>query len=65
VLATFLLTLLVRFVLAPRLLVTTGRANDTAATAALQRWLLWLSAFNLVACLGALLTATRMIWVLH
>jgi hypothetical protein len=67
VITTFGLTVLVRFVLAPRLLVSAlDLGLETAATAALrERQLLWLSALNLVACLAALLFATRMIWVLH
>ena len=79
VIATFVLTLAVRFYLAPRLLrgstaggdnpmpaavtttgatVTTAVGRDLAATR-------WLSALNLLACLGALIFATQMVWELH
>jgi putative copper export protein len=59
VLATFGLTIAVRFVLAPRLAAANGPAAST------QRWVLGLSVANLAACLGAVLLATRMIFALH
>jgi putative copper export protein len=78
VVATFLLTLIVHFYFAPRLmkpsavgapggpavsstLVTTAQepvARDLVATR-------WLSILNVLACVGALIMATRMIWELH
>ena len=67
VLATFVLTLLVRFIYAPRLALQAVTADSGAAVAAgqLERAVLWLSLLNLAACLGALIFATRMIWELH
>jgi putative copper export protein len=79
VLATFILTLVVRFYFAPRLLhphtatVTdvpaTVPAGGTAAMAAPATQNLaavrWLSILNLLACLAALIFATRMVWELH
>ena len=79
VLATFVLTLLVRFYFAPRLLrdsLGTGTegnpgvvtsagtvvAEPVSRDLALTRWL---SILNLLACLGALIFATRMVWELH
>ena len=76
VLATFVLTLLVRFYFAPRLLrdslsAGTGGSPGAVTTAGtlvaepvtrdltLTRWL---SVLNLLACLGALIFATRMVW---
>ncbi len=67
VLATFALTLAVRFVLAPRLragVSTTGSAA-VAAEASGLRLVLWLSVLNLAACIAALLATTRMVWELH
>lgn len=70
VVATFALTLLVRFVLAPRLLaapaaVTAGGATTAADDQPTLRLVRWLSIVNLLACLGALIFATRMVWELH
>lgn len=79
VLATFVITLIVRFYFAPRLLhPSTGTVTDvpatvpaggTAAVAAPATQNLaavrWLSAVNLLACLAALILATRMVWELH
>jgi putative copper export protein len=79
VLATFILTLVVRFYFAPRLLrpgdptVTDVPATvpaggvAVAATPATQNLtaVRWLSIVNLLACLGALIFATRMVWELH
>jgi hypothetical protein len=65
VLATFGLTLLVRFFLAPR--ITMVAAGDGGAAAAGSRLQLvrWLSLLNLAACLGALVMTTLMLWQLH
>jgi putative copper export protein len=79
VLATFALTLIVRFYFAPRLLdpanarvtdvpttVPVGEGASAAAPAAQALAATrWLSLLNLLACLGALIFATRMIWELH
>ena len=67
VLATFALTLIVRFVLAPRLMLQSVAAGDgaTPAAASVLRSVLWLSVLNLAARLGALVLATRMVWELH
>jgi putative copper export protein len=78
VLATFGLTLLVHFYFAPRLAsaVTLGTPGspplgDTIAVSREEQVTRdlaatrWLSALNLLACLGALIAATRMIWELH
>lgn len=70
VIATFLLTLAVRFYLAPRLQrgPSLSAAGAGAAVAAESRDLVavrWLSILNLLACLGALIFATRMVWELH
>jgi putative copper export protein len=70
VVATFALTLAVRFYFAPRLSRTppvTATASG-AAVAVESRELAtvrWLSILNLLACLGALIFATRMVWELH
>jgi putative copper export protein len=79
VLATFALTLIVRFYFAPRLLnpadarvtdipatvPTGGGASAVAPAAQALAATRWLSLLNLAACLGALIFATRMIWELH
>jgi hypothetical protein len=70
VLATFVLTIVVRFGLAPRLLgrgdgAVSGGGAVAAGALSTDRTIVWLSALNLLACLGALLYATRMIWLLH
>jgi hypothetical protein len=65
VLATFILTILVRFVLAPRLTAEAAAGGASAPTVTLRRTILWLSVLNLLACLGALVMATRMVWELH
>ena len=68
VLATFVLTIVARFLLAPRMLnAVAGRADGGGMSVSLpvERSLLWVSALNLCACLGALALATRMIWELH
>ena len=63
---TFGLTVLVRFVLAPRLVAVAAAASSgDAAAPRLERSVLWLSVLNLAACLGALVFATRMVWELH
>lgn len=78
VLATFGLTLLVHFYFAPRLAnagaigapgrppmgdtVAVTRGEEVTQDLTATRWL---SALNLLACLGALIFATRMIWELH
>jgi hypothetical protein len=67
VLATFGLTIIVRFFLAPRLAavpVTAGNAEPPAAQR-LKQLVLGASALNLLACLAALLFTTRMVWTLH
>lgn len=62
VLATFGLTLLARFVLAPRLV----RMEDSSPQLPrLHQSLAWTTAANLAACLATLLVATRMVWELH
>jgi putative copper export protein len=63
VLATFGLTTLARFWLAPRLLALHG--NTGGSMLITERTLFWVSAANLAACLGALIFATRMVWDLH
>ncbi|MGH2587070.1 MAG: CopD family protein, partial [Dehalococcoidia bacterium] len=70
VLATFLLTLIVTFIYAPRLMATpvaqmTGGEQVVAGASALEGIIRWLSVLNLLACLGALIMATRMVWELH
>lgn len=65
VLVTFVLTVLVRYVLAPRLAAAAAAGGTSVAGAPLRRTILWLSVVNLLACLGALLMATRMVWELH
>lgn len=64
---TFALTLVVRFGLAPRLMAGAQRTGGgaIAATLQLERAIVWLSAANLLACLLALIFATRMVWELH
>ena len=79
VLATFILTLVVRFYFAPRLL-HPGNPTVTDVPAAVPAGgaaaiaspmtqnltaVRWLSVVNLLACLGALIFATRMVWELH
>jgi putative copper export protein len=62
VVATFGLTLLVHFVVAPRL----ARAHAAGAeTGHLRQAVTWLSVLNGFACLATLLAATRMVWELH
>jgi putative copper export protein len=70
VIATFALTLAVRFYFAPRLSAGPALAAGAAGRGvAVERRELaavrWLSALNLLACLGALVFATRMVWELH
>lgn len=67
VLVTFALTSIVRFVLAPQLAVRAAASDGAVGRfrAGLERWLLGLSALNLLACLGAVLLATRMVIELH
>jgi hypothetical protein len=87
VLATFLLTLIVTFIYAPRLMATPAAATTSGAQVPgvpgakppsgggwgtarvpqfkLERIIRWLSVLNLIACLGALIMATRMVWELH
>jgi putative copper export protein len=74
VLATFILTLLVHFWLAPRLSAAPGGPSSMASGAAAvaspvvtaqERTIFWLSVVNLLACLGALIMTTRMVWELH
>ncbi len=66
VLATFALTVYTRFYLGPRLsLVTAPFSPPPVGTVEFQRSILWVSLANAAACLGALLLATRMIWLLH
>jgi hypothetical protein len=67
VLATFVLTWAVRFVLAPRLLAVAvaGGGAAVADEERILRSISWIAAANLLACLGALLLATRMVWELH
>jgi hypothetical protein len=67
VLATFALTVVVRFMLAPRLVAAPaveggGTAPDAART---ERVIRWLSLLNLVACTAALVLATLMVYQLH
>jgi hypothetical protein len=72
VLLTFVLTVVVRFFLAPRLateaMTATTAGTDVAVAAAggqTARAVRWLSLLNLAACLGALVLATSMVWQLH
>jgi hypothetical protein len=72
VLVTFVLTILVRFVLAPRLAAEgSGQSSVSSGGVAVatmsstQRLILGLSALNAAACLGALILATVMVWQLH
>jgi putative copper export protein len=60
VMATFALTILARFWLAPRLL-----ASEAAGSEGSERTLFWVTSLNVAACVGALVLATRMIWTLH
>lgn len=68
VLATFALTVVVKFLLAPRL----GAGATVADSAPVAtsaggpgRLILWASLLNLAACAGALIMTTRMVWELH
>ena len=67
VLATFALTCAIRFVLAPRLLAVavTNTGTTVVDEERILRSISWIAAANLLACLGALLLATRMVWELH
>ncbi len=74
VLATFILTLFVHFWLAPRLTAAHAGAPSvtgaevavaSSAPAGQERTIFWLSVLNLLACLGALIMTTRMVWELH
>lgn len=78
VVATFFLTLVVHFYFAPRLMnpAAVGTpagppVSDTLVATAQEPVTLdltatrWLSVLNVVACAGALIMATRMIWELH
>jgi putative copper export protein len=68
VLITFVLTVIVRFVLAPRLLraaVPAGGAGGAAAGNGTLQLVRWLSVVNALACLATLVFATRMVWELH
>lgn len=67
VLITFGLTVLVRFLLTPRLAARAAAGDGGGATPTdeLQRGILWLSAINLAACAGALLLTTLMVFQLH
>jgi hypothetical protein len=55
----------VRFILAPRLLAVSSAGVDEEHEARILRSITVISAANLLACLGALLLATRMVWELH
>jgi hypothetical protein len=73
VLATFVLTVIVHFVLAPRLAATAAGASSASGSGMAvaspvtgqERTIVWLSVLNLLACLGALVMTTRMVWELH
>jgi len=70
VLATFALTLVVHFLLAPRLAATpvvvpSGGGAVAVGAPPVERTIRLLSWLNLAACLGALMMATRMVWELH
>jgi hypothetical protein len=71
VLATFGLTILVRFILAPRIMAGelhisgAGVAAAQAQASSTLRLILWASLLNVVACLAALVMATIMVWQLH
>jgi hypothetical protein len=66
VIATFALTIYARFFLAPRLILATDAFSlEGIGTVGLQRSILWVSLANAAMCLGALMLATRMIWLLH
>ena len=68
VVISFVLTLAVHFVFAPRLAAvpaTVGAVAPSDPTPAALRPVLWLSVLNLLACIAILLLATRMVWELH
>jgi putative copper export protein len=67
VLATFGLTIITRFFLAPRLAaVPVGAASgETPATQRLGQLVLGASILNIIACLAALIFTTRMVWTQH
>jgi hypothetical protein len=65
VMATFALTLVARFWLAPRLLISSTASAGAPAAFSQERMLFWASSLNLAACLAALVFATRMVWALH
>lgn len=66
VLVTFALSVLIRFILAPRMTVTetSGGTGATTTVSSLQL-VRWLCLLNLAACLGALVATTLMVWQLH
>ena len=64
VVATFALTIIARFWLAPRLLASSPTTSQGGPAPA-ERTLFWVTSLNLAACVGALVLATRMIWTLH
>ena len=66
VVMTFVLTLINRFILAPRMVEAVAvRPNGGAAAVTMQRTLTWSSLLNVVACFGALILAARMEIELH
>jgi putative copper export protein len=67
VLATFALTIIVRFVLAPRLAAVPVTVSGAEAPQKdrLRHVIAGASILNLLACLAALLFTTRMVWTLH
>ena len=67
IVVTFALTVLVRFVLAPRAqaVVATSAVDISMASDLTERWLRTATALNLASCLAALLLATRMVNELH
>jgi putative copper export protein len=66
VIATFVLTLFNRFVLAPRMVGAVAVTSSERLTAlTLQRSLTWATLLNVVACFGAVVLAARMEIELH
>lgn len=65
VLTTFVLTIAVRFVVAPRIAAVPPTTGAAAGVLEREQTMLWLSLLNLAACLMALIFATRMVWELH
>lgn len=72
VVATIVLTLGIRFIIAPRMSASRDASSvnvtlggGAVATMANARTVAWLSAINLIACMGALFETARMVFTLH